>query len=86
MRILVTNDDGIDSPGLTVLAEALKAIGEVWVYDNEQFSRYLRADELHLGFNFRLLRAKLARDYRELIRTECQSKRDVGSRRIGAGR
>src|SRR6478752_2075949 len=33
------------------------AIGEVWVYDNEQFARYLRADELHLGFNFRLLRA-----------------------------
>ncbi len=31
MRILVTNDDGIDSPGLTLLAEALKAIGEVWV-------------------------------------------------------
>lgn len=31
MRILVTNDDGIDSPGLTVLAEALKVIGEVWV-------------------------------------------------------
>ena len=34
------------------------AIGEVWVYDNEQFARYIRADELHLGFNFRLLRAK----------------------------
>jgi alpha-glucosidase len=33
------------------------AIGEVWVYDNEQFARYLRPDELHLGFNFRLLRA-----------------------------
>jgi alpha-glucosidase len=33
------------------------AIGEVWVYDNEQFSRYVRHDELHLGFNFRLLRA-----------------------------
>ncbi len=31
MRILVTNDDGIDSTGLAVLAEALKAIGEVWV-------------------------------------------------------
>ena len=31
MRILVTNDDGIDSPGLTALAEALKVIGEVWV-------------------------------------------------------
>jgi len=33
------------------------AIGEVWVYDNEQFARYLRPDELHLGFNFRLVRA-----------------------------
>jgi len=32
-------------------------IGEVWVFDNEQFAKYLRADELHLGFNFRLLRA-----------------------------
>ena len=30
------------------------AIGEVWVYDNEQFARYVRPDELHLGFNFRL--------------------------------
>ncbi|MEQ1793046.1 MAG: 5'/3'-nucleotidase SurE [Nitrospira sp.] len=31
MRILVTNDDGIDSPGLMALADALKAIGEVWI-------------------------------------------------------
>lgn len=31
MRILVANDDGIDSPGLMALADALKAIGEVWV-------------------------------------------------------
>ena len=31
MRILVTNDDGIHSPGLTILAKALAAIGEVWV-------------------------------------------------------
>ena len=34
------------------------AIGEVWVHDNEQFARYLRSDELHLGFNFRLLQAE----------------------------
>ncbi len=34
------------------------AIGEVWVFDNEQFAKYLRSDELHLGFNFRLLRAE----------------------------
>lgn len=31
MRILVTNDDGIQSPGITALAQALAAIGEVWV-------------------------------------------------------
>lgn len=31
MRILVTNDDGIQSPGLIVLAEALSSIGEVWI-------------------------------------------------------
>jgi alpha-glucosidase len=44
------------------------AIGEVWVYDNEQFARYVRPDELHLGFNFRLLRAKFdAADIREAI-------------------
>ena len=31
MRILVTNDDGIQSPGIIALAKALAAIGEVWV-------------------------------------------------------
>ncbi|OBF61936.1 alpha-amylase [Mycobacterium sp. 852002-50816_SCH5313054-b] len=29
-------------------------IGEVWVMDNARWAEYLRADELHLGFNFRL--------------------------------
>lgn len=44
------------------------AIGEVWVYDNEQFSQYVRADELHLAFNFRLLRAEFdATDIRHAI-------------------
>ena len=31
LRILVTNDDGIHSPGLTLLAKALAALVEVWV-------------------------------------------------------
>jgi 5'-nucleotidase len=31
MRILVTNDDGIHSPGLAALAQALAAVGEVWI-------------------------------------------------------
>jgi alpha-glucosidase len=31
------------------------AVGEIWVTDNERLSLYLRSDELHLGFNFRLV-------------------------------
>lgn len=30
-RILVTNDDGIHSPGLKKLAESLRSIGDVWI-------------------------------------------------------
>ncbi len=38
------------------------------MYDNEQFARYVRPDELHLGFNFRLLRAEFdAADIRGAI-------------------
>jgi alpha-glucosidase len=33
-------------------------IGEVWVFDNASWAKYVRADELHLGFNFRLVRAE----------------------------
>ncbi len=33
------------------------AVGEIWVTDDTAFARYLRPDELHLGFNFRLLEA-----------------------------
>ncbi|WP_396928294.1 glycoside hydrolase family 13 protein [Mycolicibacterium sp.] len=33
-------------------------IGEIWVFDNEDFAKYLRPDELHIGFNFRLVRAE----------------------------
>jgi alpha-glucosidase len=32
-------------------------IGEVWVFDNASWAEYVRADELHLGFNFRMVRA-----------------------------
>jgi alpha-glucosidase len=34
------------------------AVGEIWVTDNERLARYLRPDELHLGFNFRLVLAQ----------------------------
>ncbi|MGH3573909.1 MAG: alpha-amylase family glycosyl hydrolase, partial [Pseudonocardiaceae bacterium] len=36
---------------------ARMAIGEIWVIDDAAFARYIRPDELHLGFNFRLLEA-----------------------------
>jgi alpha-glucosidase len=43
-------------------------IGEIWVFDNEDFAKYLRPDELHLGFNFRLVRAEFdAVEVREAI-------------------
>ena len=32
-------------------------VGEIWVFDNADFAKYLRPDELYLGFNFRLVRA-----------------------------
>jgi 5'-nucleotidase len=36
MRILISNDDGYFSPGITVLAEALRALGEVTVVAPER--------------------------------------------------
>lgn len=32
-------------------------VGEVWVTGNDDFAKYVRPDELHLGFNFRLASA-----------------------------
>jgi alpha-glucosidase len=43
-------------------------IGEVWVMDNLLWAEYLRPDELHLGFNFRLTKVDFdARDIRDAI-------------------
>ncbi|KZS82651.1 glycoside hydrolase family 13 protein [Mycobacterium persicum] len=33
-------------------------VGEVWVQDNTRWAEYVRPDELHLGFNFRLTRTE----------------------------
>jgi alpha-glucosidase len=38
------------------------AVGEIWVSDDAAFARYVRPDELHLGFNFRLLAADFDAD------------------------
>ncbi|CPR10551.1 alpha-amylase [Mycobacterium bohemicum DSM 44277] len=43
-------------------------IGEVWVTDNARWAEYLRPDELHLGFNFRLTKIDFdARQIRDAI-------------------
>ncbi|MCW5604449.1 MAG: 5'/3'-nucleotidase SurE, partial [Burkholderiales bacterium] len=36
MRILLSNDDGYFAPGITILAEALSALGEVTVVAPER--------------------------------------------------
>lgn len=46
-QILLTNDDGIDSPGLLVLADALSSLGQVWVVaPRQQYSGAGRASLL----------------------------------------
>lgn len=72
---LLTNDDDdprFDHDGVheihrlirSVLDETpgVMAVGEVWVEDDERFARYVRPDELHLGFNFRLVEADFDAD------------------------
>jgi alpha-glucosidase len=38
------------------------AVGEIWVTSDEAFARYVRPDELHQGFNFRLADADFDAD------------------------
>lgn len=37
-------------------------VGEIWVKDNARFAEYVRPDELHLGFNFRLAKVPFDSD------------------------
>ena len=60
--ILVTNDDGIDSPGLSALARALKAVDEVCVIaPNRNWTA--------AGHTSRPATAALRRDGTSLVRT-----------------
>ena len=79
------NNDGVHDihRGIrTVLDEFPDAvtIGEIWVFDNEDFAKYLRPDELHLGFNFRLVRAEFdAAEVREAIENSLAAAELAGS-------
>jgi len=54
MRILLTNDDGIDAPGLRALYEALKGLGEIAVSAPEkQHSAAGHSITLHIPFSVR---------------------------------
>ena len=52
MNILVTNDDGIDSPGLWALAEAMSRVGEILIVaPDKQQSGVETSVSLHSGMN-----------------------------------
>ena len=69
VKLLAHQDDDprFNRPGVHPIHRAIRrvfddypdavSVGEIWVHDNHQFAEYLRPDELHLAFNFRLLQA-----------------------------
>jgi alpha-glucosidase len=55
-------------------------IGEIWVSDDARFGDYLRPDEMHLGFNFRLTGARFdAAGVRSAIEHSMESVAKVGA-------
>jgi len=57
--ILVTNDDGINAPGIRALAEALGSLGEIWVVAPEKMQNAVgRAMTLHKPLRLRSLKKR----------------------------
>ncbi len=57
--ILVTNDDGINAPGIKVLAEALRPLGEIWVVAPEKTQNAVgRSMTLHKPLRLRSLKKR----------------------------
>jgi alpha-glucosidase len=55
-------------------------VGEVWVTDNARWAEYLRPDELHLGFNFRLTQTGFeAAEIREAVQNSLAATAIVGA-------
>ena len=57
--ILVTNDDGVASPGVRILAKSLEKLGEVWVcagQSNMAWQDYNRKDREAASDDFPALR------------------------------
>ncbi|MFD4179889.1 glycoside hydrolase family 13 protein [Rhodococcus sp. NPDC058514] len=83
------NDPRFNNPGVHEIHRGLRkvmneypgtvAVGEIWVRDNERFGEYIRPDELHLGFNFRLAEAEFGADsLREAIENSLGAVAAVG--------
>ncbi|GED97544.1 glycoside hydrolase family 13 protein [Gordonia crocea] len=84
------SDPRFNNPGVHTIHRRIRAVvdeypgaftvGEIWVDDNAQFAAYLRADELHLGFNFRLAMAAFTADeIREAIDNSLAAVASVGA-------
>ena len=59
LPILVTNDDGIDAPGIRALVEALRPLGEIWVVAPEKIQNAVgRAMTLHKPLRLRSLKKR----------------------------
>ncbi|MDR4483373.1 MAG: 5'/3'-nucleotidase SurE [Nitrospirales bacterium] len=57
--ILITNDDGIHAPGIKVLAEALRPLGEIWVVAPEKTQNAVgRSMTLHKPLRLRNLKKR----------------------------
>lgn len=92
LKLLAHRDDDprFNQPGVHAIHRAIRAVfddypgavsvGEVWVHDNALFAEYLRPDELHLAFNFRLLQADFdAGDIRDAIDNSLTAVSSVGA-------
>lgn len=56
------------------------SIGEVWVDDNTRFAEYVRPDELHLAFNFRLAETSYdAAEIRAAVDNSIEAVQSVGA-------
>jgi alpha-glucosidase len=56
------------------------AVGEAWVPDDTRLARYVRPDELHLTFNFRLVEAHWsAEEFAEAIDSSLKAMAEVGA-------
>jgi alpha-glucosidase len=56
------------------------AVGEVWINDTERLRRYLRPDELHLAFDFRMVIARFRSDeFRDVIEAALSTVDGTGS-------